>query len=473
MALACMAIAWATASVAHAEDPTWKAGLAKAVITPTEALWMAGYGGRDRPAEGTLHDLWIKVLVLEAADGHRVVVLTSDLLGIPQSIYEHTLQELKGKFDLDPADIMLTSSHTHCGPVLRGALSDIYPLDDGQIRLIDRYTTRLEGQIIDCVARAVADLSPARVSAGQSTADFAVNRRTNREPDVPKLREQDALAGPVDHAVPVLAVHSPAGELRAVVFGYACHNTTLSFYQWCGDYAGFAQIELERRHPGAVAMFYMGCGADQNPLPRRTVELCENYGRQLADAVDAVLRTADAGDRSGPAAAQSSASPLESLAPTLKTAYAQVELDLAPEPTREELQKIAAESSDYRGRWAARLLRELEAGQTFRRTYPYPVQVWRIGGRQLWISLGGEVVVDYAFAFKRTYGPDAWVTGYANDVMAYIPSLRVLGEGGYEGASSMMVYGLPAHRWADSIEERVTATVDRLAAQLADGDRRE
>jgi hypothetical protein len=222
-----------------------------------------------------------------------------------------------------------------------------------------------------------------------------------------------------------------------------------------------------------MAMFYMGCGADQNPLPRRTVELSETYGRRLADAVDEALRTADGGHSGGPVAPQSAVSPLETLAPTLRTAYAQVELDLGPEPTREELQKIAAEASDYRGRWAARLLRELDAGQTFRRTYPYPVQVWRLGGRQLWISLGGEVVVDYALAFKRTYGPDAWVTGYANDVMAYIPSLRVLGEGGYEGASSMMVYGLPAHRWADSIEERVTTTVDRLAAQVTDRDGRE
>ena len=472
MALACIVAAAALVSGARAENPTWKAGLAKAVITPTEALWMAGYGGRDRPAEGTLHDLWIKVLVLEAADGHRVVVLTSDLLGIPQLIYERTLQELKSKFDLEPADVMLTSSHTHCGPVLRGALSDIYPLDDEQITLIDRYSTRLEQQIIDCVARAIADLAPARVSAGQGAADFAVNRRTNREPEVPKLREQKALAGPVDHAVPVLAVHSPAGELRAVVFGYACHNTTLSFYQWCGDYAGFAQIELERRHPGALAMFYMGCGADQNPLPRRTIELCENYGRQLADAVDEVLQTADARNGATSTAPETSLSGLETLAPTLKTAYAQVELDLGPAPTREELQKIATESSDYRGRWAARLLRELDAGQGFRRTYPYPVQVWRLGGRQLWISLGGEVVVDYALAFKRTYGQDAWVAGYANDVMAYIPSLRVLGEGGYEGASSMMVYGLPAHRWADSIEHRVTATVDRLAARVTDANAR-
>jgi hypothetical protein len=466
--LCCIAAAAAlVVSAAHAQESqqaAWKAGLAKAVITPEEPLWMAGYGGRDHPVEGTLHDLWIKVLVLEAADGHRVVVLTSDLLGFPQSIYRHTIEQLKGKFNLDPADVMLTSSHTHCGPVLRGALSDIYPLDDEQIRMIDRYSTRLENQIIDCVMRAITDLQPARVSAGQGMVDFAVNRRTNREPDVPNLREQGELAGPVDHAVPVLAVYSLKGELRAVAFGYACHNTTLSFYQWCGDYAGFAQLELERRHPGAQAMFYMGCGADQNPLPRRTVELCQSYGGRLADTVDAVLGNSSRAGEATPA--QPSAPSLQDLAPRLETANEQIELELGPPPTRDELRQMATELTDYRQRWAARLLKELDSGGTFQRTYSYPVQVWRLGGRQLWISLGGEVVVDYSLAFKRTYGENVWVTGYANDVMAYIPSLRVLGEGGYEGASSMMVYGLPAHRWAESIEERITAAVDRLASQV-------
>ncbi|HUG92272.1 MAG TPA: neutral/alkaline non-lysosomal ceramidase N-terminal domain-containing protein, partial [Planctomycetaceae bacterium] len=358
-------------------EPQWKAGTAKTVITPDEPLWMAGYGGRDRPVEGKLHDLWVKVLVLEAAGGHRVVVLTSDLLGIPQSIYQNTLKALKGKFGLDPADVMLTSSHTHCGPVLRGALLDIYPLNGEQLRMIEDYSARLERQIVDCVAGAIADLEPARVSAGQGATDFAVNRRNNREPDVPKLREDKALRGPVDHAVPVLAVHSPAGELRAVVFGYACHNTTLSFYQWCGDYAGFAQIELERRHPGAVAMFYMGCGADQNPLPRRAVELSEGYGRKLADAVDDVLAAGLDSNLPGRHPAEESAgkplhvSPLKELAPSVETAHDLIELDLGPAPTRDELAKMAAELTDYRQRWAVRLLKELDAGQTFRRTYPY------------------------------------------------------------------------------------------------------
>src|SRR5204862_1928554 len=136
---------------------------------------------------------------------------------------------------------------------------------------------------------ALADLKPAQLSLGKGTARFAVNRR---EPTARGIINGYNPQGPVDHDVPVLRVTTPEGRLRAVVFGYACHNTTLSFYQWCGDYAGFAQLDLQANHPGAVALFWMGCGADANPLPRGTVALCKQYGRELAAAVDDVLKSA-------------------------------------------------------------------------------------------------------------------------------------------------------------------------------------
>jgi neutral ceramidase len=57
--------------------------------------------------------------------------------------------------------------------------------------------------------------------------------------------------------------------------------------------------------------------------------------------------------------------------------------------------------TNYEKRWAERLLRELEAGQTFAKSYPYPIQVWQLGDDQLWIVLGSEVVVDYARLLKK------------------------------------------------------------------------
>lgn len=430
-----------------AQDTSWKAGVAKAVITPAEPMWMAGYGGRNKPAEGKLHDLYIRVLAVQDASGHRAITLSSDTLGISQPIYEAVAAAADKQFGLKRADIMLNASHTHCGPVLKQALYDIYPLDDKQRQLVETYSAKLIETIVVTIGKALDDLEPVTLLHGQGTCDFAVNRRTNREPDVPKLRAENQLLGPVDHSVPLLVAKRADGSLKAIVFAYACHNTVMDFYQWSGDYAGMAQLALESRHPQATAMFAMGCGADQNPLPRRKVELLKEYGLKLADSVDAALQQ-----------------PLKPLTAKLTTAIEMTPLKLDPLPPREQLEKMAAAPESYSQRWASRVLK-LPTDKPFA-DYPYPVQAWKLGDSLLWIALGGEVVVDYSLRFKGQYGYETWVTGYVNDVMAYIPSARVRIEGGYEGQSSMMVYGMPAERWAADVEDRVAAGVARVVQQV-------
>jgi len=441
-----------------ADQPLWKAGTSRANITPAAPLWMAGYASRTNPADGKVMDLWIKALALEDAGGHRAVILAGDLLGFPQSIYEHTCAALKEKFALEPDQILLAASHTHCGPVLRGALLDIYPLDQNQIGLIESYSADLEARIIQTVGQALSNLAPARVAAGQGACGFAVNRRNNPEADVPRRIAQAALKGPVDHSVPVLAVYQPDGNLRAVLFGYACHNTTMDFYKWCGDYAGFAQLALERSHPAATAMFFMGCGADQNPIPRRRLEFAERFGGMLAAAVEEVLLL-----------------PPHVLAPELKTAMSMVTLHLGPPPTEAELAKLTSDKLPMVRRWAVRVLADVEAGRPLLRSYPLPVQAWQLGGEQLLITLGGEPVVDWALKFKQEFGPHTWVAGYCNDVMNYIPTLRILKEdvpregqglGGYEGAVATIVYGLPAFRWANDVEDLVNEGAKGVVAKL-------
>jgi len=233
--------------------------------------------------------------------------------------------------------------------------------------------------------------------------------------------------------------------LKTVVFGYACHSTVLSFYKWSGDYPGFAQIALEENNPGCQAMFFAGCGADQNPLPRRTVELARHYGRRLATAVEAVVLTSKMSEVRGP----------------LKTSYQAIDLPLASLPTREEITKDAASTNKYIAARARMLLEQLDDGQSLASTYPYPIGVWQIGDEVQFVLLGGEVVVDYAVRLKAELrSRRTWVAGYANDVMAYIPSRRVLAEGGYEGGGAMVYYGLPTI-WAPELENDIVREVHR------------
>jgi hypothetical protein len=438
------------------EHLPWKAGTARTVITPEEKVWLAGYGYKREPT-GVLHDLWAKALVLEDRDGHRCVVVTSDLMGIPRYMYESISSKLMKRFRLERSRILLTFSHNHCGPRLHEDLVDYYPVDSAQVRLVRNYSDALEEKIMETVARAFSGLLPARLSMGEGRATFGVNRRNNPEPDVPELLAAGIpLKGPVDHSVPVLAVHGQNDSLIAVLFGYACHPTTLNFTQWCGDYPGFAQIAVEENHPGATALFFTACGADQNPLPRREVALCEQYGNRLAEGVEKTL-----------------SGPLKPVPSGIRTAFAYVELEYDRRPTRKELEDaLSAYDRDKSARarihasWAGRMLDRLNAGESLATSYPYPVQVWKLGGVLQWINLGAEAVVDYSLRFKKDFGPHTWVGGYAHVLVAYIPSRRVYEEGGYEGGAFLYEYGLPAYRWAGDVEEQVVDAVCRLMEEV-------
>lgn len=199
-----------------AEDATWSFGCAQARITPEQLFWMGGFAARTRPADGTLDDLWVKVLVLEAPDGGRGVLVSADLLGFPKWFYDRLCLGLQRRHNLTRSQIRLAASHTHSGPVLRDALVDIYPLDDSQRTLIASYSDWLEQAILETVAKAFAVRSPATLWIGEGQATFAVNRRTNNESELPeRLRRGEAPKGPSDFAVPVLAVRSRTASCRS------------------------------------------------------------------------------------------------------------------------------------------------------------------------------------------------------------------------------------------------------------------
>ncbi|HVX62333.1 MAG TPA: neutral/alkaline non-lysosomal ceramidase N-terminal domain-containing protein [Pirellulales bacterium] len=435
---------------AYAEG--WKAGAAKVKITPEKMLWMAGYAARTAPAEGTLIDLWAKALVLEDPQGRQIAIVTLDLVGIGRDLTGAIREKLEQKYQLPQSNTALCTSHTHCGPVVGSKRRPIYAhLDEQQRRDIADYADALQEKVVAVVGEALANREPAAVTWGSGQATFAVNRRNNKEADVTKLREQGALVGPVDYDVPVLAVRNGEGELKAVLFGYACHATVLGINQWSGDYPGFAQLALEAAHPGAVALFWAGCGADQNPLPRREVPLAKQYGDQLAAAVDRALGAV-----------------MRPLAGELATAYDEIDLPYERLPTRDELQAQLESTNKYEAARARQLLDQIDGGQPLRPTYPYPVQTWRLGRDLRFVLLGGEVVVDYAVRLKAELGREStWVASYTNDVMAYIPSRRVWFEGGYEGGGAMLYTGHPS-RWAPEVEELVIKQVHSQAEAVND-----
>lgn len=430
----------------YADDTPWRVGVARINITPELPIWLSGYAARDKPAMKVLDELWAKALVLEDANGNRAVLVTMDLVGIDRPLSLEVCRRIEKQYGLPRAAIALNTSHTHSGPVVRGNLAPMYSLDEDQTARIKKYGATLADNLVQVVGDALQTTQPARLSWATGKASFAVNRRNNPEAQVLQRRSAGTLVGPVDHDVPVLAIYDTDNRLRAIVAGYACHATVLNDYFISGDWPGAAQNELERRHPETIALFWAGCGADQNPLPRRSVALKGDYGREFADSVDAALRA-----------------PLTPIFSSIQTAYEEIDLPFAELPSRAQLELEVASDRPHSG-WAKYLITVWDRDGGLQPNYPYPIQAWNLGGELNWIFLGGEVVVDYAIRFKSDFGAGStWVAAYSNDVMGYIPSRRVLAEGGYEGGEARFPYGLPAE-WHPDLERKIVGSVKKLTA---------
>ena len=435
----------------------WKASVASVNITPTNAMWMAGYASRQGPGEGKTTDLFAKVLVLEDARGTRLAVVTLDLIGVPADLrleWETAFRSL----GIPPANLVINASHTHSGPMIR--LVPAFTKDGAERAAYDRvpadreaefvaatkaYRARVSAGVLGAARDCLERLEASELLFSQARCGFAMNRRLPTDRGFINSPNPD---GPVDHAVPVLQVRDAKGKAKAIVFGYACHNTVLGFMSYSGDYAGWAQRYVEEDQPGAVAMFVTGCGGDQNPYPRRNAIWAERHGRSIADAVAAGLE----------------ANP-KRVGDSLRTAFERVDIAYAPAPPRVELEARAKSKDRYDKRHAELLLEYLDARGSLPTRYPYPVQAIRFGNELTLVTLGGEVVVDYSLRLKgELTGTPLWVAGYSNDVIGCIPSLRVLREGGYEGGGAMRYVRAVPHPgpWAESVEETIVGRVREL-----------
>jgi hypothetical protein len=402
-------------SVVPAAEPEWKVGLAQAKITPERPVLMAGYAGRTKPFEKVAADLYVKALALEDRDGHRAVVVTADLIGFSAAVAEPICQRVEKKTGLKREQILLNASHNHAGPQLSLKAP---PKDDpaaGEALRTVEYTRQLQDKVVEVVAEALGRLEPARLSWGGGVADFVMNRREFTPDGIILGVNPRGLA---DRSVPVLRVDGPDGKPRAVLFGAAVHGTTLGQdnYQLCGDYAGFAQAYVQERYPQAQAMFLIGCAGDANPYPRGTMDLARKHGKALADEVCRVLE-----------------GKLRPVRGPLQVAFGQADLPLQAAPSREELQKLAADRRSPKTWGAKEMLAVLDRGDKLPSHYTAPFAVWQFGRDLTLVGLSGEVVVDYVPLLEKELGPNQlWLAGYCNDVFGYLPSARVLAEGGYE-----------------------------------------
>jgi putative membrane-bound dehydrogenase-like protein len=439
--IACIAplVCLAPSSVLVAAPEPVPIGVARIDITPSYPVRLSGYGSRREEHESVHQRIWAKALAIGADQDGPAVLLTVDNCGISADMRADVLRRLRQRTKLTDERFAICSSHTHCAPMINGVLPNLFSTDipPEHQRNIDRYTRDLTDMLEKVALEALAGRQPAQLAWAVGKTDFARNRRG--------VQTTPTGVGPVDHDVPVLRVSAPDGKLRAVLLNYACHCTTLSFNSIHGDWAGCAMEYLEQDFPGVIALTAIGCGADQNPDPRRTVELVEQHGRKLADEVKRLLQ-----------------GELTPVSGKLECRTKSIELPFdTPRPRAEWEERAASKGANIAYR-AQKNLERLDRGEALPTKLPYLVQSWAFGDDLAMVFLPGEVVVDYSLRLKREFDrARLWVNGYANDVPCYIPSERVLKEGGYEGETAMVYYDRP-NKFAPGVENLIVNAVHEI-----------
>lgn len=433
---------------------SYQAGAATVCITPQEPLWLAGYAVRTAPARGAISDLYAGALALEDSAGRRFVMASLDVIAMTPAIATRVVDAVAARHGLSRRQLLLTATHTHYGPEFRSDKQKFFNIPAEYGAKLPAVAAQLAAALTQAIEQALARLEPARLFVRQTAAHFAHNRRRHGV-----VGGSPSAEDVVDHDAPVLDCVGAAGERLAIVFGYACHNTTISpeDLRYCADWAGFAKEQLQRANPRATALFIPGAGADQDPEPSGSVELSRHYGQEIALAVQEAL--------DGPG--------VEITGP-IRAEMEDVSLALKP-VSSESLQRML-DSDDPPQRAKAKFLRDqLDRGEELITSYPAPVQVVRFGNELLLIALSGEPVVDWAHKFKdelsqtRYNGasPLVWVAGYCNDMFGYVPTRRVQAEGGYEGGRANLWSWIPMP-FTDDVEDQIGGAVRRLAARVSD-----
>jgi len=432
------------ARAALAVEPTiYRVGVAKIDITPDYPIRLNGFGFRRDESEGVSQRIHARALAISRADEPPLVLLAIDSLGVRMPFVDQVAQRLQQAHGIPREHVALTFTHSHCTPKVNGASDNIFsqPIPPSHQEHIDRYTGELAVKIEQAAREAITGRQPAFLEWGVGSVGFAVNRRTKN--------------GPVDHDLPVLVVRDPDNhELRAVYVSYACHCVTLSFNQISGDWAGYAAELLEKSIPGATALVSIGCGSDANPSTGVTGDktaLAELQGAEIATEVQRLL-AAGLAPVSGAVAA------------SLQT----IDLPLHDPPAKEQLEALAAQGGPA-GYNATTQLARLARGETLLTKIEYPVQVWSWGESLSIVFLAGEVCADYSLRLKTELDRQRlWINAYSNDFCAYIPSERLVREGGYGGGAEIPYFALPntlrpglEQLIVDQVHRQVPATLRR------------
>ncbi len=411
-------------------------GVSRTDITPKFPVVLAGYGGRTKEFEGIDNALWARCLVIGRENPAVLVVI--DNCGITKEIRAALAKRIK-KLGIPEKNLVITATHTHNAPSLRGYAPILWAgrTSPDQERRIDKYTAFLIDKMESIIIEALESREPMRLSWGRGEVQFGGNRRIIRNGKWAGFGFQ--RNGPVDHSLPVMVANDLKGETRVIWSNYACHCTTIGARNHInGDWAGYANEIIEKNTQSAISLFTIGCGADVGPQPSGGLKDALAHGTSIAKEVNKVIND--------------KLTPLPGVSSIIKK---EINLPLK-KPKERKHWESQLESGGFNAQLAKSMLKKLDSVGSISSKVNYPIHSWKFGNELAVVFLAGEVVVDYAIRFNKEFDwKRLWISAWANEMPGYIPSRRVLNEGGYEAEFSQVYYDLPGP-YLPEVEDVVT-----------------
>ncbi|MEC9092424.1 MAG: neutral/alkaline non-lysosomal ceramidase N-terminal domain-containing protein [Planctomycetota bacterium] len=431
---------------ACSQDNAIPLGVAKVDVTPQAPVVLAGYGGRTRPFEAIQTKLWARAMVIGRSEPLAIVVL--DNCGITKEITQQVRTRML-RHGFRAENITVAATHTHNAPNLEGYAPILWQgrMDDAQIKASKHYTDRVVEKLCQSILKAQENVAPMKLYWAQGRVTFGGNRRVISNGQWGGFGLQHDA--PVDHSLPVLVAQDSLGKIKAIWANYACHCTTAGSSNTVnGDWAGFANESMEKAFPEAIALMSIGCGADVGPQPSGSLELAKKHGASIAAEVNRLI----AEDRLN----------VLDRKPVVRTQTIQLALE---KPKPKSYWESLAKTRGFEQQLARKMLFEIETLGRIPDVVDYPITTWTFGKQLAIVFMPGEVVVDYAVRLKSELDWERlWITAWSNRMPGYIPSKKVLAEGGYEADFSQVYYGLPG-RYQPVIEGQIVKAVRLLAGR--------
>lgn len=430
-----------------------KAGFARVRITPPVGSTMYGFAVRDRDhgCEGTHDDLFVRALYL-SHEGREALIVGLDLLFLGRKEVDRCKGAIGRELDLLPKQILLNTSHTHCGPMVGTTWA--YARWDRE-EANRSYRDELERAVVRAASRARRTAREAILRAGSGRSSLP---RSRRRPDgkggVLWAPHPD---GEVCRHLPVCLLEDRSGQAICLLFSVSCHPSTTGGFEISADYPGIATDLLDRHLGVSCSLFLQGTGGDAKA---RVVGKGERWrtgtwedvleaGRIVADEVVQVLDTG-----------------LSRIDPGICCVLTEMEWPLQPAPDRARCETIVSdgEAGELERLWAKRQIEHLDCGLSPAGSARVLLHGIRLGRGLRLVALEGEAVAGIGLHVLDFYG-DGGTTfplGYSDGMEMYLPTSRMVDEGGYE-VDSFREYGQPAPL-AKGMEAILTQGLGRLRA---------